>query len=192
MRTSDIDLWLPEGVSSEQARPLDFTDSHQAWVFRTQLKELDTNRIDMIRTLAGCEFAEGDRYLIVYRSEDGLVSFFLIQDEDGSFCDPDERHWDRLMRYDQARSNGSLLDKFRKEREMVVAAGKVAHEDKRAEFRERLDDAFSHLFDSKVAIGGRAKDLVDAAIQREGPDPVEAARGDKTHTLKKMNRRQWH
>lgn len=191
MRTADIDLWLPEGVSPEEARPLDFTDPMEAHVFRNQLKKLDTNRLDMIRTLPGCTFTEGDRFLIVYRSEDGLVSYFLIQDVDGSDCVPDTRHWDRLMRYDQARSNGSLLDKFRKERELIRGVELAEKEDKRAEFRERLGDALSHLYDPKIAVGGRAKDLIDNALEKEGVSGIEKARNDPTHTLKKMNRRQW-
>jgi hypothetical protein len=190
MPRTDHTLWLPEGVHPDEARPLDFTDSMQAHVFRNQLKQLDTNRIDMIRTKPACSFAEGDRYLIVYRSEDGVISWFLIQDEHGQFCDPDVRHWDRLMRYDQARSNGSLLEKFRKERALIEGAARAAREDKSERFREELGHALSHLFDPKISVGGRAKDLIDGAISQE-QDKLAAARADRTNTLKKMNRKQW-
>lgn len=182
------DIWLPEDVDAEQARPLDMTDPIEAHAFRVRLKAV-TERLDMIYVKPGAWFTEGDRYLIVYKAEDGHISWFLVQDEDGAKCVPDERHFDRLMRYDQARSNGSLLDKFRQERAMVQAQSRVAHESKREEFRDRLGDAAKHLFDTSIHIGSDHKDKVDG----RGPTATQTrrARAKAARTARKANRKQW-
>lgn len=178
------DFWLPTDVDSSQARSLDTTDSFQAWAFRDQLKAVDPNRIDMIRTLLGCEWADGDRYLIVYKADTGVVSWFVIQDEHGEFCEPDTRHWDALMRYDQARSDRPLLERFRKERQMVAAAAEAQKEEERRHFREGLDERLAHIFDSSIPISARAKDLVDRAVSDE-----KARDHGRNHTLPKNNRK---
>lgn len=184
-------LWLPEDVHPDEARPLDPSDPMSAHVFRNMLKQVDPARLDMIRSSPRAQNLPPDRWLIVYRSEDAHVSWLLIQDEQGRDCLPDERHWDRLMEFDQARSQGRMLDAFRKKRDLIQAAAKQEHEDKRAEFREKLDDAFSHLLDPKIAVSSRAKDLIDGVISEDTHKARAARAADKTHTLPRMNRREW-
>ena len=186
----DHTLWLPEGVHPDEARPLDFSDSMQAHVFRNQLKMVDPARLDMIRTSPQARMLDPDRYLIVYKSEGGLVSWFLIQDEDGNFCEPDERHWDRLMRYDQARSNGSLLDKFRRERDMVQAAARQWREDRSEQFRDELGAAMKHLYDSQIHISADAKDAADGKLT-DAQKKQRAAKRKADRRNRKPNRKSW-
>jgi hypothetical protein len=186
------ELWLPDDVNTDEARPLEPGDPMVCHVFRNQLKQVDPARLDLIRTAPQAQNLPPNRWLIVYRSEDGLVSWFLIQNEDGFDCLPDERHWDRLMEFDQARSHGSLLNKFRKERDLVQASVRQEREDKSAEFREKLGEAFSHILDPKVAISERAKELVEGVISEDTERARAARQADKSHTAKRMNRRQWH
>ncbi len=188
---STTDLWLPDDVSPDEARPLDPSDPMSAHVFRNMLKQVDPARLDMIRSNERAQNLPAGRYLIVYRSEDAHVSWLLIQDEDGSDCVPDERHWDRLMEFDQARTQGRLLDAFRKKRDLIQAAVRQEKEDKSAEFREKLDEAFSHILDPKIAVSTRAKELVDGVISEDTERARAARQADKTHTAKRMNRRQW-
>lgn len=176
------DVWLPEGYDLNQARPLDLTDPIEAIAFRERLRDVDPNRLDMIRTLPGARDIDADRFVIVYKHESGFVSFFVIADPNGDDCVPDERHWDRLMAYDEARNPGKLLAKFREQRELVAAQARVARENQREQFRDRLNDAAKHLFDSQVPVSGAHKDRI------AGKGPGLDTRTDRAA---KRNRKEW-
>src|SRR4051812_31475216 len=65
--------------------------------FRRLLKQVDA-RLDLMFVKAGTRvFPKGERYYITRRNEGVQPSFWLVEDEHGEFCVPDQRHLDRLQ-----------------------------------------------------------------------------------------------
>lgn len=156
------ELVLPDNVlqATEQYVPpeqvaRDFQESR--W-FRDLLQSVD-RRLDLIFVKPGAEAFEHDcRFYIIRRNEQTVPSFWVIQDEQGQYCEPQERHFRRFMQGDSA-TNPDLWRDFLMVREARLAKGRKAAEELRREIREKLAERLDYVFDGPgLFVPGSYKD----------------------------------
>ena len=126
-------------------------DAMASLEWRKLLKEVDP-RLDLIYAKPNAvAFPIPDRWYIIRRNEAAPVAFWVVQDENGTYCPFSQAHFDRFRQGDTA-TNPDLWKKMagaamaRKER------AQRAMDEKRAEFRERLLERLDHNHETTVAI----------------------------------------
>lgn len=110
---------------------------------------------------------QGGFWHIVRRNENGSTSFWVVQNPDGSFTEPDMRHVEMMQRIDGWRDPGGGLREVRTARERKRRAEIEATNRKHEEFRERLLERLESALDkdSRIWVPSRYKDaLTDQAI----------------------------
>lgn len=86
-----------------------------------------------------------------------LFQLFVVQNPDGSYCEPDERHYQALLSRDGFGRAGGAYAKMVKARTERQRARLRAHEETRRIFREALEDRISHIHDRRIAVSGAMK-----------------------------------
>jgi hypothetical protein len=79
-----------------------------------------------------------------------LCAYWVIQHDDGSYCEPQERHLERLKAMDSHTRN--VLEGMRQRRRDRDAARRKAFDETRREFREKLLDRLDHLYNARISV----------------------------------------
>lgn len=119
---------------------------YEAIWFREELKSLDPS-LDLIFVKPGSRvFPESPRFYITKYREHTNDAFWVIQDENGNYCPPDQRHLDRFMQGDTHR-NPRLRDEYQKTREMRKRRAAKRKAELLDQFEEMLLERLDFVFD---------------------------------------------
>jgi hypothetical protein len=116
----------------------------------------------------------------VRRAEHHPDQFWVIQDDDGSYCEPDERHFQRFVEGDTA-AHPDVYRKIRRKREEAALRVEKTIERKRDEFRTKLGERLAHIFDTQIAITGVHKELLAGQRAGKKPPPPSPRRKGRRH-----------
>jgi hypothetical protein len=156
------ELLLPDDVlqATDQYVPAeqvarDFAESR--W-FRDLLQGVDS-RLDLIFVKPGApSFEHSCRFYIIRRNEMAQPSYWVIQGEQGEYCEPQERHFRRFMQGDSA-TNPNLWREFMMVREARIARARRNAEELRREVREKLKERLDFVYDGPgLLVPGRYKE----------------------------------
>ncbi len=126
-------------------------DTVTAAKFRKRLRELDP-RFDVVYFGPEATAVEiPNRFYIVRTNELTVPTYYVVQDEKGEFCVPDQRHIDKLMEGDLW-SRLDVADELRKARDAKEKAKEKKKAAKSEEFQETLLERLGHVYDTHVAI----------------------------------------
>jgi hypothetical protein len=121
-------------------------DFAEARWFRDLLQGVDP-RLALIFVKPGAvSFEHPGRFYIIRRNEQAQPSYWVIQDERGRYCEPQERHFRRFMQGDAA-TNPNLWRDFLMVRETRIRKAREAGEELRREIREKLKERLDFVFD---------------------------------------------
>lgn len=122
--------------------------------FREELKRVD-EMLDLIFVKPGSKvFPISPRFYITRRSHHLPDQWWVIQDDDGTYCPPDMRHLNRFLEGDMSR-NPRILEKMRKQRGEREERARRRKQELLDEFSEKLLERLDFEF------GGRGV-LIDA------------------------------
>ena len=161
--------------------PDDLLDASEEWDegaaidqcvdFRRWLKSLDA-RFDLIYVKAGAKhWPKDNRWYIVRRSDDGSpANYWVVEDENDGYCEPDERHATRLREMDAA-AHPRLWDEIQKRKAKKKLDAELRHEATREEFRSKLGERLDSIFGSSIAVTGKMKDSFAGKNVKKPPPP---------------------
>jgi hypothetical protein len=121
--------------------------------YRAMLKAVDP-QLDIIWVKPKAKnFADPGRWHVVrWHSNPELTAYWVIQNEDGSYCEPQQRHFDRLMAMDSwCRHRYSDITRARSQE---AERKRKRLEETRREFREKLDERLDHVLNGRIAVPG--------------------------------------
>jgi hypothetical protein len=162
-----MDLLIPGHAAEE------FDATHDiavARAFDEMLKTLDPRLRCFWVKADSVNFENPGRWHVgFFHSNPELRTYFVVQDPDGSYCEPSERHFEELKRRDSWTRNAySDIERARAQRKGRAVR---AFEEKRREFREKLLDRLGHIHDSRISVpraigetGGRL--ILPAGVER--------------------------
>ena len=179
LTSEPADVWLPDTFIREQADQAE-EQLLKAVEFRRLLQAAD-ERLD-IRWGGAPPWPIYPRWYIIRRSPQGRAFFWVIQTEEGEYCEPQERHLNRLRESD-LEVNPKLWDKIMAEREAEKRRSQVAEATRHEHFRERLTEALAHIFDGHIPVTGGHKDVLEG-VARDRPV-------DQGKTKRRLNRKEW-
>lgn len=105
-------------------------------------------------------FANPGRWHIArFHSNPELSAYWLIQNEDGSYCEPQMRHFERLQAMDTWTGRRTYQD-FVDARSAKKRKQAQAFEEKRREFREKLDERLRHIQNARISVPALPKPMV--------------------------------
>lgn len=165
MRQTNAGIYLPSDGIAVPDDYLDATDEYneadaidQCVDFRRWLKEVDS-RFDLVYVKVGAKsWPKDNRWYIVRRNDNGLpANIWVVEDEQGDYCEPNERHAARLREMDAA-AHPRLWDDIQKRRAKKALDVELRHEATRDEFRTKLGERLDSIFGSSVAITEKMKD----------------------------------
>ena len=133
-------------------------DSAEARWFIDLLQGVDP-RLTLIFVKPGApSFEHSCRFYIVRWNENAQPSYWVIQDEHGGYCEPQERHFRRFMQGDSA-TNPHLWRDFMMVRDTRIRNAQKAAEELRREVREKLAERLDFVFDGPgLLVPGNYKD----------------------------------
>lgn len=146
------ELWTPQSELEATAEyEVERIKGRMSW-FLGELKKLDS-RLGLIYIKPGSTvFPKSPRWAITRKNELTLPSYWIIEDENGNFCEPDQRHLDRMHQMDAAKSKTSAAQILEDERRRVDAEKRAAKEETSREFREKLLDRLNHIYDPRISV----------------------------------------
>ena len=137
------------GANAAAAGP----DISQAMAFRDVLKALDPY-LDLIWVREGAvNFPVAARWYMVRwhpGGNDELNAYWVVQNPDGSYCPPDDRHIEALRRIDSHSRNA--YEELRQRRTDRQAARRKEFDARREAFKELLLERISHLHDARISV----------------------------------------
>lgn len=143
-------LNAPELVLSDRtSEQIDYDAAGEvahARLFLVGLKEIDP-RLDLVYAKPNSTLLQGGYWYIVRRNDDAPPAFWVVQNDDGSPCAPDERHLQRMHEMDTARNGG--YEAFNRGRDEAKKKAERERVETHREFREKLDEKLAHLYGSK-------------------------------------------
>lgn len=175
-----LGIWIPGETPTDEFDDAVELASELAYLgeFRSYLKDIDRN-LDLIRVKNGASsFPEGawGKFVMVRYNPSGertIAGMWIVQNADGSYCLPDERHLQALRSRDMAARPTVWHDHQKaiaREQEMKSRRKESAREDFRSAFRERLD----HHLDRRISVSVDVKALAERELARKAPDVVAA------------------
>lgn len=186
MRQTRSGIYVPgDGIDWPES-DLDFTEEwdeataiDQCVDFRRALKQIDS-RLDLIYAKEGAKALKGNRWYIIRRNDNLPPQLWEIEDENGEYCEPDERHMRRFLEGDTAR-HPDLYRKFEQARVDRKLRAEKAIEDKSEEFRSKLGERLNHVFDGRIAVTGTMKAIAAGEKVRDKPPPPPPRQKKKKH-----------
>jgi hypothetical protein len=178
VRQTNAGIYLPSDGIDVPADYLDATEEYdegaaidQCIDFRRWLKGLDA-RFDLVYVKIGARsWPKDNRWYIVRRSDSGLpANIWVVEDEQGDYCEPDERHARRLQEMDTA-AHPRLWSEIQKRKEQRKIRSALRHEATREEFRTKLGERLDHIFDGRISVDERMKSLLSGALKGKKPPP---------------------
>lgn len=144
----NAELVIP-GHAAEEYDPQ--PDARIAYELNTLLRIIDDRlRCFWVRVNATSFEHPGRWHIGRFHSNPEFNTYWVICNEDGSYCEPQERHLQRLLQYDtHARNRYADIEKARTTRK---AEKRKQMEDTRARFRDELQDRLDHLYDARIAV----------------------------------------
>jgi hypothetical protein len=170
-----LNLWLPE-TSAEEWDPAAAAgkSTGHALQFRAYLQDIDS-RLDLVWVKdQAASFPEHcwNRWLMVRWNEGAPPTFWVVQDPDGGYCEPDERHLEALRAIDSA----ARPDVWRRHQQSVARRNADAQwrkDETHRRFREELADRLDHIFDARIAVPAS----VERALAHQGPTVADLQPG---------------
>lgn len=170
-----LGIYLPGETPTEE-----FTDAVElatelAYLgeFRSYLKDIDP-QLDLIRVKNGAASFPEDawgKFVMIRRNPLGertIAGMWIVQNEDGSYCLPDERHLTALRARDMAARPTVWHDHQKalaREKEQKRRRKESAREDFRSAFRDRLD----HHLDRRISVSVDLKALAARELAKGAP-----------------------
>jgi len=146
------ELILPENVTDATEQYRAEQDVALAVAFERELKKYDP-RLSLIWVKENSTvFPRSPRWCIVRRNEKTVDSYWLIETEDDEYSEPTPKHFERLISIDTWGPNHAFRDNLKKDRERKEAAALYRKEEKRREFREKLNERLGHVYDTQVSV----------------------------------------
>lgn len=180
------DVWVPNSFIRQEADQFEET-LHAAVQFRRLLQAANP-RLDL-RWGGGPPWPIHPRWYIVMRDTEGLAHFWVIQTPEGEYCEPEERHLNRLRESD-LEVNPRLIAQIKKRQEDERIAALKRGDDLHRQFRERLNEALGHLFDSSMPVSETSKRIAEGGIT---PSEAERRKQQRLSDIRnrRLNRKQW-
>jgi hypothetical protein len=168
-------LLLPGHVVDE------FTDGIEhdiavAQAFNKLLHEIDPQLKCFWVKEGAKSFGNPGRWHIVrqHPHNDELNTYWCVSKPDGSYCVPDDSHLRALKAMD-THTGAHTYDTVQQARTSKALAKEKAFEEKRREFREKLAERASHLFDARISVSKSISLLPPAP---ESPKKLEVVSRD--------------
>jgi hypothetical protein len=162
-----LNFWLPETARDEWSTVNEAERATlDAAIFDGLLKQIDP-RLQLRWIKAGARSFPEDcwaRWLIVRLNEGTYPTYWVVQNPDGSYSEPDERHLEALRSLDEA-SHPGVYQRYRKRLAAEAADRQYRKTEKRREFRETLLDRLNHVFDVRVAVTAAHKEKLSGEDQ---------------------------
>lgn len=149
-------------IAGHDQDEMDFAKSAEvARSFDHMLQALDPNlRLVWVKHDAK-NFSDPGRWHIVrFHPNPELVAYWVVQNPDGSYCEPTERHLERLRQMDS--HTRDVMEDIRQRRKAKAAARRKLVDERRREFREKLTERLEHIASSKISVPRAPSDLVVA------------------------------
>jgi hypothetical protein len=163
MNLAKPELLLPGHVVDE------FTDGIEhdiavAQAFNRLLQEIDPQLKCFWVKEGAKSFANPGRWHIVreHPTNVELNAYWVCTNPDGSYCVPNDTHLEALKRIDTHTGQRTYGD-IQQARTSKALAREKAFEEKRREFREKLAERASHLFDARISVPGAKLHLLPPA-----------------------------
>lgn len=145
--------------------------------FRRQLKALD-ERLTVFWAKPGSPLAAADGtgrwYIVRVHPNPELTNYWVVEDEQGNYCVPQQRHIDRLQQMDtwtgRRRYSDFELARSAKKRKKEAELAEL-----RRELREKLEERLAHINDTRVS--------VPRAISADGKDRVTQAAENRVRRI---------
>ena len=156
------EFWTPESELEATAEYEAGRIADRCRWFVRELKSRDP-RLGLIYIKSGSTtFPKSPRWAIVRDNELINPSYWMIEDEHGEFCEPQQRHLDRLDEMDASKKTVGPGEELARAREAKQREKLGRKNEKRREFREKLLDRLNHLYDARVSVPRDIKEKVDA------------------------------
>lgn len=105
-------------------------------------------------------FPVGGRWYIArFHSNPELSAYWVIQGDNGEYCEPQMRHFERLQAMDTWTGRRTYQD-FVDARSAKKKAQAKQFEEKRREFREKLDERLRHINDARISVPSLPKPML--------------------------------
>jgi hypothetical protein len=126
-------------------------DARIAYELNTLLRIIDDRlRCFWVRVNATSFEYPGRWHIGRFHTNPEFNTYWVICNEDGSYCEPQERHLQRLLQYDtHARNRYQDIEKARSTRK---AEKRKQLEDTRRRFREELLDRLEHIANGRISV----------------------------------------
>jgi hypothetical protein len=152
-------LWMPERVEQAREQQEGVEGVAAALAFRRRLKELDS-RLDLFYSKPTATAFKPHRWIITRRNDLVPDSYWLVEGEDGEYCEPSDKHFQRLQEYD-TQAHADVWKRMEREQKRRRESGEKKHEEKRREFREKLLERLDHEFETTVPVTSADKAALD-------------------------------
>lgn len=143
-----MDLLLPDHAVDEfDPKP----DIEVARAFDRLLQSLDDKlRCFWVKPDAKSFENPGRWHIARLHSNPELNAYWVVQNEDGSYCEPQQRHLDRLKAMDSHTRN--VLEDIHKLRRTRDIERHKAFMERRREFREKLEERLDHIYNARISV----------------------------------------
>jgi hypothetical protein len=164
----DSTLILPDHAADEHQRAVEH-DVAIAHAFGRLLRELDPQLTLFWVKSDSTSFENPGRWHIGrLHSNPELNTYWVIQNEDGSYCEPQERHLERLRAMDSHSRN--VMEDMRRRRKLRHQAARQRFDERRAMFRELLEERLAHIYGSSIRVPRAIAEPTPEQIAAVAPD----------------------
>jgi hypothetical protein len=183
----DDNLWLPSAFLEAESTKAE-EDLLVIVEFRKQLRLID-ERLGCVHG-AGPPWPKWPRWYIIRTAPEGRPYYWVVEDEQGEYCVPDQRHLDRLMEIDGER-NPKAWYAYRTFREKRERERQKRIDAKSEEFQEKLLDAIGHIEDTRIPVSSDAKRQAEGGTPTLTKEQRRARYRERSKSGVKLNGKSW-
>jgi hypothetical protein len=117
----------------------------------------------------------GRWHIVRFHNNPELSAYWVIQNEDGSYCEPQMRHFERLQQMDT--HTRDVMESIRQRRKAKDAARRKHFDEKRRMFRELLEERLEQIAGSSISVPR------DIHVVRKQPPVIVTGEKPAVHDL---------
>lgn len=150
-------FYLPDHVQGEYVAGAQ-RDIMVTRAFQSMLNDLDPHlRVFWVPEAATSFEHPGRWHIGRFGVRDELNAYWVVQTPEGTYCEPQQMHFDRLLQMDTFRDAKRAYQKLQQARTDRQLRRRKEFEARREAFRELLTERLDHIFDTRIAVTGGMK-----------------------------------